>query len=162
MLGWLGLELAGGLDVGHVGDVDVEYVAPADVVPELPDCLQERQALDVADCAPDLGYDDVLVLAEAAYAVLDLVGYVRDDLHGRPEVVPPPLPAYDLPVDAPRRHVGELAQVLVEKPLVVPQIQVRLGPILRHEDLTVLIRVHGPGIDVDVGVELLQDRKSVV
>ena len=156
VLGRLGLQLAGGLDVGHVGDVDVEHVLAPHVVAELPYGFQKGQALDVADGAPDLGDDDVLVLPQAPYPVLDLVGYVRDDLHGRPEVIPPPLAGYDLPVDAPRRHVGEPAQVLVEKPLVVAEVEVRLGPVLRDEDLAVLVGVHRPRVHVDVGVELLE------
>src|SRR5215208_179464 len=156
MLRRLGLELARSLDVGHVGNVDVEDVAPPDVVPELPDCLQKRQALDVAYRPPYLGDDDILVLPQAPDPVLYLVGYVRDDLHGSTEVVPPPLAAYDLPVHAPRRDVGELAQVLVEETLVVAEIQVRLGPILGDKDLAVLVRVHGPGIHVYVRVEFLQ------
>ena len=156
VLGRLGLELAGGLDVGYVGDVDVEHVTPPHVVSELPYGFQERQALDVAYGAPDLGYDDVLVLAEAPDPVLDLVGYVRDDLHGRPQVVAPPLAGYDLPVDATRGHVGEPAQVLVEKALVVTEVQVRLRPVLGDEDLAVLVRVHRPRVHVDVRVELLE------
>src|SRR5215217_1248720 len=156
MLRRLGLELARSLDVGHVGNVDVEDVAPPDVVPELPDRLQKRQALDVADRAPYLGYDDVLVLPQAPDPVLYLAGYVRDDLHGRPEVVPPPLAAYDLPVHAPRRDVTEFAQVLVEETLVVTEIQIRLGSVLGDEDFAVLVRVHSPGIYVYVRVELLQ------
>ena len=35
------------------------------------------------------------------------------------------------------------------------QIQIRLGPILGDEYLAVLDRIHGSGVDVDVGVELL-------
>src|SRR5207253_674010 len=30
------------------------------------------------------------------------------------------------------------------------------GPIVQHEHLAVLERVHGPGVDVDVGIELLE------
>src|SRR5215210_4473769 len=36
------------------------------------------------------------------------------------------------------------------------EVQVRLGPIVGDEDLTVLVRVHGPRVHVDVGVELLE------
>ncbi len=59
-----------------------EDVVPADLVTDLADRLQERQGLDVADRAADLGDDDVhLVGGHPADAVLDLVGDVRDDLH---------------------------------------------------------------------------------
>src|SRR5215212_12034753 len=97
----------------------VEHVRPADVVPELPYGFQERQALDVADGAPDLGDHDVLVAPQTPDAVLDLVGYVRDYLHGSAQVIPPPLALYDLPVDAPGGHVGEIPEVLIQESLVV-------------------------------------------
>src|SRR5205823_14849952 len=37
------------------------------------------------------------------------------------------------------------------------EVKIRLGPVIGNENLAVLIRRHGPGIDVDVGVEL-EDR----
>ncbi len=39
--------------------------------------------------------------------------------------------------------------------LVVTDVEVGLGPVVGHEDLAVLERVHRPRIDVQVGVELL-------
>ena len=59
----LGLQLAGGADVRHQRQVDVERVLAADVLAELADRLEERQALDVADRAADLDEHDVDVAA---------------------------------------------------------------------------------------------------
>ena len=60
----------------------------ADVEGELADRLQERQALDVADGAADLGDDDVDVVGrQLADGRLDLVGDVRDDLDGLAQVL---------------------------------------------------------------------------
>ena len=68
--------------------MDVADVVAADVVAELPDRLEEREDLDVADGAADLGDHDVDVVGgQAGDAVLDLVGDVRDHLHGLAEVV---------------------------------------------------------------------------
>ena len=36
------------------------------------------------------------------------------------------------------------------------QIEIGLGAVVEHVDFAVLIRAHGAGIDVDVGIELLQ------
>ena len=58
----LRLQLGGGLEVGDERQVDVQAVLAADVEGELADRLQERQALDVADRAADLGDDDVDVV----------------------------------------------------------------------------------------------------
>ena len=63
----LGLELAGRLQVGDQRQVDVQAVLAADVERELADRFQERQALDVADRAADLGDHHVdVVVGQAA------------------------------------------------------------------------------------------------
>ena len=62
VLGRLGLLLARRPEVRHEGDVDVADVVAADVLAELPDRLEEREDLDVADRAADLGDDDVDVV----------------------------------------------------------------------------------------------------
>ena len=97
LLGGLGLQLAGGLDEGHERDVDEEDVFRADLEGELADGLEEGQALDVARGAADLGDDDVagLLLAQAMDARLDLIGDVRDDLHGLAEVIAAPFLGQD-------------------------------------------------------------------
>ena len=59
----LGLQLAGGADERHQRQVDVERVVAADVLAQLADGLEERQALDVADRAADLDEHDVDVAA---------------------------------------------------------------------------------------------------
>ncbi len=83
----LRLQLAGGLDERHERHVQVDDVLGPDLAPELPDRLEERQRLDVADRAADLGDDDVgrRDLLRAPDPRLDLVRDVRDDLHGRAE-----------------------------------------------------------------------------
>ena len=59
VLGRLGLELARRADVRQQRDVQEEDVVAADLVAHLADGLEERQRLDVADRAADLGDDDV-------------------------------------------------------------------------------------------------------
>ena len=65
VLGGLGLQLAGRADVRHQRDVEEEAVVAADLVAHLAGGLEERQRLDVADGAADLGDDDVDPLAVA-------------------------------------------------------------------------------------------------
>ncbi len=153
----LGLELADDADHGHEGDVDVEHVGAADVVAELADGLEEREALDVADRAADLGDEhvDFGELGEAVHAALDLVGDVRDDLHGAAEVVAAALLGDDGVVDAAGGDVGVALDELVEEALVVTQVEVGLGAVFGDEHLAVLERAHRARVDVDVGVELL-------
>ena len=105
----LRLELAGGADERHQRQVDVERVVAADVLAELADRLEERQALDVADGAADLDEHDVDVLGDGADRVLDLVGDVRNHLHGAAEIVAAPLLLDDALVDLAGRPVRVLA-----------------------------------------------------
>ena len=100
MLGRLGLQLAGGRDVGQQRQVDVDDVAARQVVAELADRLEERQALDVADRAADLDQHEIEALVAVEDEVLDRVGDVRDDLHGRAEIIAAPLLGDQLLVDA--------------------------------------------------------------
>jgi hypothetical protein len=45
--------------------------------------------------------------------------------------------------------------VLVDEPLVVAEVEIGLSAVLGHEHLAVLERIHGPRVDVDIGVQLL-------
>ena len=152
----LGLELAGGADVRHQRQVDVERVLAADVLAELADRLEERQALDVADGAADLDDHDVDAVRDRADAVLDRVGDVRNHLHGRAEVVAAALALDDRQEDLAGGPVVVAAGDRVGEPLVVAEVEVGLGAIVGDVDLAVLVRAHRPRVDVDVGVELLQ------
>ena len=60
----LGLQLAGRADERHERQVNVERVVAPDVLAELADGLEEREALDVADRAADLDEHDVHVLGD--------------------------------------------------------------------------------------------------
>ena len=154
----LGLELARVADVGHEREVDEHAAAAPDVDRELADRLQERQRLDVAHRAADLGdHDvDVLRLADQPDPVLDLVRDVRDDLHGAAEVVAAALLADDRVVDRAGGDVGAARRVRVREALVVAEVEVGLRAVLGDEHLAVLERRHRPGIDVDVRIELLE------
>ena len=101
----LRLQLARRLDERDERDVDVHDVLRPDLAPELADRLEERQRLDVADRAADLGDDDVgrRRLGRAPDARLDLVRDVRDHLHGRAEELALALLAQDGLPDRARR-----------------------------------------------------------
>ena len=135
----------------------VEHVVAADVLAELPDRLEEREDLDVADGAADLGdHDvDVLVGGQRQDPVLDLVGDVRDHLDGLAEVGAAALLGEHVLVDRPGGRVRLLRERHVDEALVVPEVEVGLAAVVGDEHLTVLEGVHRAGVDVDVRVELL-------
>ena len=156
VLGRLGLLLARRADVRHQRHVHVEDVLAPDVLAELPDRLEERQDLDVADRAADLGDHDVDVVArERQDALLDLVGDVRDHLHGLAEVLALALLGEHRLVDRAGRRVRAPGERHVDEALVVTEVEVGLALVVGDEHLAVLEGVHRPGIDVDVRVELL-------
>ena len=111
---------------------------------ELAQRLEERQRLDVAHRAADLGDHDVDVgrLRHQLDAVLDLVGDVRDHLDGAAEVVAAALAPDHRVVDRARGGVGGAARVRVGEALVVAEVEVGLGAVLGDEHLAVLERAH--------------------
>ena len=137
--------------------MQVDDVLVADLAPELPDRLEERQRLDVADGAADLGDDDVRRrdLLGAPDPRLDLVRDVRDDLHGRAEELALALLAQDRVPDRAGRVARVAREVLVDEALVVADVEVGLGAVLGDEHLAVLERAHRARVDVQVRVELL-------
>jgi hypothetical protein len=157
MLGGLGLLLARRADERHQRDVDVADVVATDHVAELTDRLEERQDLDVADRAADLGDHHVdVVVCDALDPTLDLVGDVRDDLHRLAEVVATAFRGEHRLVDRAGGGVGVARQVLVDESFVVAEVEIGLAAVVGDEHLAVLERVHRARIDVDVRVELLQ------
>src|SRR6266508_2924742 len=93
--------------------------------------------------------------AHRQHPVLDLVGDVRDHLDGVAEVLAAPLLGDHRRVDLAGRHVRDGGQVPVQEPFVVADVQVGLGAVVRDEHLTVLERVHGARIDVEIRIQLL-------
>ena len=136
--------------------MDVQSIVAANVLTQLADRFQKRQALDVADRSTDFDGYDIHTLRDGADAVLDLVRDVRDDLDRSSQVVAATLFLNDGQIDLACRPVVAPGRRLIREALVVPQVQVRLRTVVGHVDLAVLVRAHGPGVDVDVRVELLK------
>ena len=156
VLGRLGLLLARRTDVRHERDVHVEDVLAPDLVAELPDRFEERQDLDVADRAADLGDHDVDVVGgERVDPRLDLVGDVRDDLHRLAEVLAAAFLGEHRLVDRAGGRVRLARERDVDEALVVAEVEVGLALVVGDEHLAVLERVHRARVDVDVRVELL-------
>ncbi len=109
--------------------VDVEAVALAGVESELADGLQKGQALNVADGAADLGDNDIHARrGDLADGGLDLVGDMRNDLHGAAEIVAAPRSFLD---DGAVNPAGRVVAVAVERDtgeaFVVAQIEIGFG-----------------------------------
>ena len=137
--------------------MDIERVVLADFLLDLANRLKERQALDIADRPADLRDDHIGVvrLCHIVDTLLDLVRDMRNDLHRRAEIVAVALLVEDGRVDLSRRDIRTLREVNVDEALIVPEIEIRLRPVIRDEHLAVLIGAHRAGVNIDVGVEFL-------
>jgi hypothetical protein len=164
VLGRLGLLLAARTDERQQRHVDVTHVVASHGLSELPDRLEEREDLDVADRAADLRDHHIDVLGgDGGDPPLDLVGHMGDDLDGLAEVVAAAFLGDDRLVDRTGRGVAGTWEVLVDEPFVVTEVEVGLAPVVGDEHLTVFERVHGARIDVEVRIELLHgDAKTTL
>ena len=157
MLGGFGLQLVGGAEIEERRDVDCEGAVGRFFVAHLADRFEEGLAFDVADGAADFDDQDIGVGAhgESADALLDHVGHVGDGLDGAAEVVALALALDHGGGDLAHRDRGCAGQVLVEETLVVAEVEIGLRAVVGDEDFAVLVGGHGAGVDVEVGVELL-------
>ena len=158
VLGRLGLRLVRAGNERNERYVDKQAVAAADLGGYLTDGLKERLRLDVAGRAADLGDDNVRrgLFADRVDERLDLVGDMRNDLHGLAEVLAGAFLVQNVPVDLAGGEVGELVEVLVDEALVVAEVEVGLGAVVGDIDLAVLERAHRARVNVDIRVELLR------
>ena len=60
-----------------------------------------------------------------------------------------------IPIDLTGGQIGKFIQILVDKPFIVPQIQIGFRTVFRNIDLSVLIGAHGAWVHIDIGVQLL-------
>ena len=156
VLGGLGLQLAGGWNVGQQREVDEQYIVVPQLHPHLPDRLQKGQRLDISHGAADLHHGHVVPLGPLLDAPLDLVGDMGNHLYRGPQIVTAALLADHLLIYAAGGEVVALAHGNTHEALVVAQIQIGLRPILGDEHLAMLERAHGAGVHVDIGIQLEQ------
>src|SRR5439155_7785701 len=102
----------------------VAYPLAAELVAELADRFEERQAFDVADRTADLAQHKILVAEIGCNELLDRVGDVRDHLHGRAEIFTAPLAPDHRRIDPACGNAVALARRDTDIALVVPQIEV--------------------------------------
>ena len=136
--------------------MDVDRVPARQLVAELADRLEERQALDVADRAADLDQHEIEAVIAVADEILDGVGDVGDHLDGGAEIVAAALLGEDLLVDAPGGDVVLAGRRPPGEALVMAEVEIGLGAVIGDEHLAMLVGRHGAGIDVEIGVELAQ------
>src|SRR3984893_491668 len=134
--------------------MDEENALAAELVAELADRLEERQALDVADRAADFAKDEILVGEIGLDELLDRVSDVGDDLDRRAQIFAAPFAADDRGVDPPGGDRIAAPRGNPDIALIVAEIEIGLGTVVGDEYLAVLVGAHRAGGDVQVGIEL--------
>ena len=130
---------------------------------QLTDGLQKRQPLNVAHSAANFNDGHIrcaLPLGQGKHGMLDLVGNVRNDLHSGAQIVSVALPGDDMIIDGARGGVVLARHGHVEVAFVVAQIKVCFSAVVGHEHFAMLERVHGAGIHVDIGIQLLDGHRK--
>ncbi len=157
MLRRLGFEFTRSAEVGDEREVNHHHVFAAMFIAKLTHRLYVGQRLDVTYGTTNFG-DHNFVLASVAqlgYAVFNLIGDVRNDLHRFAEVVSFALLVdYGL-VDAPCGYVVGLRSRHIQKPLIVAKVEVGFCAIICHVALPMFIGVERARIYIDVGVKFL-------
>src|SRR5262245_16360316 len=125
--------------------MDVDRVLARQIVAELPDCLEERQALNVADRAADLAENKIVAFVALADEILDRIRDVRDHLDGGAQIVAAPFLGEDLLVDAASGDVVLARRRPAGETLVMAEVEVGFGAIVGDEYLAMLVGRHRPG-----------------
>ena len=89
-------------------------------------------------------------------AILDFVGDVRNHLHGFAEIIAAAFVVENGLVNLAAGQVVEAGELDVGEPLVMAEVEIGFRAVIQHVNFAVLIRAHRAGIDVEVGIELLQ------
>ena len=120
--------------------------------------LQERLRFNIAHGAADFANHHVGVcLGHGINAALDFIGHVRNNLNGCTQIIAPALPVQNFPDHSAGADAGLAGQAHIGETLVVAQIQIRFRAVIGDEHFAVLIRAHGAGVHVIIGIELLVD-----
>ena len=152
----LGLQLAGRGDKWHEREVRENHVLGAEFEAHLADRFHKRQRFDVADRAADFHDDDVHAVGHFPERGLDFVGDVRNHLHGLAEIVAAAFFRDDRFVDAAGGPVMVAGEMRGGEALVVAEVEIGFRAVVRDKHFAVLIGRHCPGINVQVGIALLE------
>ena len=156
VLGRLGFQFARGGNKRHQREMHENHILRAQFQTHLPDRFQKRQRFNVAHRAANFDEHNIHAFGHFAEGGFNFVGDVRNHLHGFAQVIPAPFLGDDRFVKTPGGPVVVARQMCGGKPFVVPQVQIGLGAIVGDKDFAMLIGRHGAGINVQVGIALLE------
>ena len=160
MLGWFRFQLLGSFYVWHVCEVDAEGVF-AKFPLELAHSLKERRGFYIADGSSDFGDYEIEFtrIAEAFDVSFDFVCDMRNDLHGLPKIITAAFFVDDRLIDSAGCNIVGAGGLNVCEPFVMTEVKIRFMAVNRDIALPMFIRVERTGVNVDVGIELLDSNR---
>jgi hypothetical protein len=154
LLGRLGFLFVDPVRNRHIGEMNIDDVAPARILLHLANGLEKQLIFDISHRSADFHDDQIrrFLPCNLEDVILDDIRHMGDVLHRLAEIVPPPFLLPD--------HVENLAHGQVplglaghaQKPLIVAEVHVHLSPVVEHKYLSVLIGIHGARIHIEVSV----------
>ena len=144
---------------GDIGQMHVDNILPANILPHLPHCLKEELIFDIPYCSAYFHYHQIsrFFLGDFINVVLNDIGNMGNVLNGLSQVVPSSLFfSY---------HVKYLAHGQVplglapdtQESLVVPKIHIHFPPVIEDKYLPVLKWIHCSRINIEVAVTFDRD-----
>ena len=80
---------------------------------------------------------------------------MRNYLYRRSEILASSLLVKYIPIYLTCGKVGELVKVFIDESLIVSEVKICLGSVVRNINLTMLVRAHCSGIHIDIRIKLL-------
>src|ERR1700729_1680587 len=128
----------------------------AELEAHLADGLKKGERFDVADGAADFDENYVDRIRDFPERGFNFVGDVRDDLDGFAEIIAAAFLGNDGFVDAAGGPVMIAREMRGGKTLVVAEIEIGFRTVVSDKHFAVLIGRHGAGINVQIGIALLE------
>ena len=86
---------------------------------------------------------------------------MRNDLYRSPQKISLPFLLYHRAYYLSGGDARSRGKVGIDEPLIMPQVEVGFHAILRNEHFSMLVRRHGPGVDIQIRVKFLDGYGNV-
>ena len=116
--------------------------------------FDKRLALNITDGSTDFGNHYICIgfLSPHVDKMLNLIGNMRNDLNRLAKILALTLTIQNIPVNLTTGKIGVLIQILINKTLIMSQVQIRLRTVIGNENFSVLIWAHGSRVNVHVWI----------
>src|SRR5258706_4221189 len=153
-----GLQSPRRFDERHISYMQEKRVAESHVQGKFPDRLEEGQTLDIPRGPPNLSDNHIGFgsLGNLMDAILNFIRHMRDHLHGFAEIIAATLFIQNGLVNLAARQIVEPSELGLRETLVVTEIQIGFRAVIEDINFSMLKGTHGPRIDIEIRVELLQ------